>query len=116
MKLDTARLLAQIAAMEEDAALRRVSKPAFTPKRRTHSIKIWTLDRLPSLRVYMHGPQWRRHFNVRHVPIVDVDPSGVHPPGKMLWIFELWEDVQERICRTGDLIRPGIFAEWSESK
>jgi hypothetical protein len=88
--------------------------------KRESTRRIFVLDGLRMPRVWTHGPQWKRSFGVREVPLVDLLAPGErekfdlesHP--KLLrpvltWSFE--EDLRELIQEE---IRPGVYAEWSD--
>lgn len=66
-------------------------------------------------RAFMYGPRWRRHFDVREVPVADVDPVAAkyHRPGRTLLVFTFEPDVRELLQLE---IRPGVFAEWSDPR
>lgn len=66
--------------------------------------RIFNDDHLPMPRVFMHGPRWRRHFNVQAV--------SVWGHGSRL-VFSFEEDVRERVQEE---IRPGVYAEWSDPR
>ena len=80
---------------------------------------MWSLDRLPMARAFFTGPKWRRHFDVREIPIADVDPEAarLHRPGRKLLMFTFEEDVRELVqlgagTFRGEELRPGVFAQW----
>lgn len=82
-------------------------------KRESHR-RIYVLDGLRMPRVWMHGPKWRRLFDVREVLLVDLLPPSLDryfdPRRKALtWSFE--DDIRELIQ---DEIRPGVYAQWSD--
>jgi hypothetical protein len=82
-------------------------------RRRASTRRMWSLDDLSMPRAYMRGPRWRSMFNVREVPIADIDPQAAqyHRPGRKLLMFSLEADVHELVQEE---IRPGVFAEWSD--
>lgn len=84
-------------------------------RRRTGHRRLYSLDHLPMVRVWMHGRRWRRHFGVREVPIAEFAPSSApyHRPGKKLLVFSLEDDVRELVLEE---LRPGVYAEWSDPR
>jgi hypothetical protein len=83
--------------------------------RRRRLRKLHSLDNLPALRCFLHGPKWRRHFGITETPIAEIDPNAArfHRPGRKLLLFTLEADVRERIQEE---IRPGVYAEWSDPR
>jgi hypothetical protein len=84
-------------------------------RRRESTRRMWSFDGLPMARVYMHGPKWRRWFEVREVPIAEIDPDAapLHRPGRKLLVFTLEEDVRERVCEQLGFDR---YAMWSDPR
>lgn len=72
--------------------------------------RIWNLDRLPMPRCFMHGPKWRKLFEVIEQSIAEIDPLAAryHRPGKKLLTFSFESEVRERLFEE---IRPGVFAD-----
>lgn len=93
---------------------RWVHERKTNPRRARGMRRIWSIDRLP-VRAFMFGPKWKRLFDVREVPVAEVDrlSAKYHRPGKKLLVFTLEEDIRERVQVE---IRPGVFAEWSDPR
>lgn len=75
--------------------------------------RLYSTDGL-GVHVFMTGPRWRSHFQIREVPIADVVPPDQiswHPRGKKILMFSLEDECRERMCEE---IRPGVFAMWSD--
>jgi hypothetical protein len=69
--------------------------------------RLFLRDILPMPRVFLHGPRWRRLFDVREL-LID-DEFGV----RRVWVYDLEADVRERVCEE---VRPDVFAEWSDPR
>jgi hypothetical protein len=84
-------------------------------KRRASTRRLWSFDHLPMPRCYMRGPKWRRAFDVREIPIADLDPQAakLHRPGRKLLVFTLEPDVRELVCEP---IRGDVYAMWSDPR
>lgn len=70
--------------------------------------RLFNDDNLPMPRCFLHGPKWRRHFEI-------VTQRRAFCRGRLIFTFE--PDVRE-LVRKGfnepEELRPGVFAEWSE--
>lgn len=81
--------------------------------------RIWPLPDLPRVRVFMHGPGWRKHFEVARRPIAEVAPLAAkcHRPGKQLYWFDLEDDIRELVC---ECLREdrylAVYANWSDPR
>lgn len=75
--------------------------------------RMWSLDNLPLARALFKGPKWKKYFEVREVPISEIDPANahLHRPGRKLLIFTFEEDVRELICEP---LGEGRYAQWSD--
>jgi hypothetical protein len=73
--------------------------------------RIWSYDHLPMPRAFMHGPHWRRYFDVRR----NVRARGQEPVAQELedamLVFTFEDDVRERVL---DEVRPGVVSQWSD--
>jgi len=83
--------------------------------RRRSTSRIYNVDGLRMPRCWMWGPKWKRHFNVRAVPITDVFPQSApyHRPWATVLVFTFEEDLREMILEE---IRPGVHAMWSDPR
>jgi hypothetical protein len=77
--------------------------------------RVWVLDRLPLVRVFIHGPRCRRHFQVRRLLLADVDAEAatLHRPGTRLWFVTLEDEVRERAC---EQLRHDVYAQWADPR
>jgi hypothetical protein len=84
-------------------------------QKREATRRMWPLEQLPMPRVYMHGPKWRRFFDVQERPIAEIDPEAakLHRPGRKLLWFSLEDDVRERVLEPLGFDR---YAEWSDPR
>lgn len=88
----------------------------MTPISRMRALRhIYSVDDLPMPRAFMHGPKWRRHFEVQAVPIAVLSPAlaSFHRPGRTVLTFSFETDVRELVL---EQLRPGVFAEWSDPR
>lgn len=83
------------------------------PRRSERTRPVFPMDRMqPRVRLWMHGPKWRRHFGVLELPVPS-ESAGYHRPGKRLLFVDLEPDVRELVCLNLEL-RPGVYAQWSD--
>lgn len=85
--------------------------------------RIWNVDLLPTVRCFMVGRGWMKHFGVEQRPLEDVRPpwfDRVREGRRWVLCFTLEADVRELVTTGGwsherfEELRPGVFAMWSE--
>jgi hypothetical protein len=83
-------------------------------RKRESTRRMWSFDRLPMPRAFMRGPKWRRLFDVKEIPIAEIDPvaAELHRPGRKLLVFTLEDDVRELLFTDVPELRPGVYAMW----
>jgi hypothetical protein len=64
---------------------------------------------LPNIRVFLHGPRWRRTFDVKEV--ATALPRG--GPVRLVLLYDFEADVRELVL---DELRPDVFAMWSDPR
>jgi hypothetical protein len=70
--------------------------------------RLHCLDRLPRVSVFMHGPRWRRTFDVREVALALPRVDGDRRVRRVL-VYDFEADVRERILEE---LRPGVDSMW----
>ena len=79
--------------------------------------RIYSYDRLPMPRAFMHGPKWQRHFGVRALLVREMPPPGIDvnrgdfSDARRYLAFTFEHDVRELVVKE---LRPGVVAQWSD--
>jgi len=96
--------------MTAPAAANRLRTPSPVWHRR-----LFPVNHLPMPRVWLQGPKWRRLFDVKNVPIAEIDrlAARYHRPGRKVLTYDFAEDVRELVC---EQIRFDVFAEWCDPR
>jgi hypothetical protein len=74
--------------------------------------RLHCLDRLPQVSVFMHGPRWRRTFDVREVALALPRVDGDRRVRRVL-VYDFEADVRERIVEE---LRPDVVAMWCDAR
>jgi len=71
-----------------------------------------SFDRLPLPGVFLHGPRWRRHFDVKEVAQSLPLEDGRRALSLVL-VYDFEADVRERIVEE---LRPSVAAMWTDPR
>lgn len=77
--------------------------------------RVYSLDKLPMVRFWFHGPKWRSRCEVSLKFLADVSPSSTayHKPGKVILVATLEEEIRERIL---ERLYHDRYAMWSDPR